>query len=253
MYFSKKLKKLNTINHCFFSRKNGVSKGIYSGLNCGLGSKDKIQNIKKNIKIVCKFIGCKENKLITLRQRHTNKVIHLRTSNKIKSKLVGDGIVTQERGLGIGILTADCMPLIFYDPQKKIIGGAHAGWKGAFSGIIQNTIRKFLKLGSNKKNIICAIGPCISKKNYTVKSNFYNKFIRKDKKNKKFFSSFKNDEYKFDLRNYANDILKKMNIKNIENIHIDTFSRKKSYFSYRRSLLNGDGDYGRCISIIFMK
>ena len=188
-----------------------------------------------------------------MRQRHTNKAIYLASADKIKSKLIGDGVVTKERGLGIGILTADCMPLIFYDPKKKIIGGVHAGWKGAASGIIQNTILKFIKLGSKKKNIICAIGPCISKKNYTVKSNFYNKFIRKDQKNKKFFSSFKNNEYKFDLRNYANDILKKMNIKNIENIHIDTFSRKKSYFSYRRSLLNGDGDYGRCISIIFMK
>jgi|TARA_B100000953_G_scaffold285285_1_gene265762 hypothetical protein len=253
MYFSKKLKKFNTINHCFFSKKNGVSKGIYSSLNCGLGSKDKIKNIKKNIKIVCKFIGCQENKLITLRQRHTNKTIYLTSSTKIKSKLIGDGIVTKERGFGIGILTADCIPIMFYDSEKKIIGCAHAGWKGTFSGIIQNTIRKFVKLGSKKKDIVCAIGPCIAKKNYTVKSNFYNKFIKKNKKNKKFFSSSKNEEYKFDLRNYANDILRNMNIKNIENIRIDTFSRKKSYFSYRRSLLNGDNDYGRCISIIFMK
>ena len=113
MYFSKKLKKFNTINHCFFSKKNGVSKGIYSSLNCGWGSKDKIQNIKKNIKIVCKFIGCQENKLVTLRQRHTNKAIYLASADKIKSKLIGHGVVTKERGLGIGILTADSMPLIF--------------------------------------------------------------------------------------------------------------------------------------------
>ena len=135
----------------------------------------------------------------------------------------------------------------------------------AISGLILTlhqtgiTIEKFKELKCNAPwKWDAGINSCIkevtlAKKNYTVKSNFYNKFIKKNKKNKKFFSSSKNEEYKFDLRNYANDILRNMNIKNIENIRIDTFSRKKSYFSYRRSLLNGDNDYGRCISIIFMK
>ena len=189
MYFSKKLKKFSTINHCFFSNKNGVSKGIYSSLNCGMGSLDKLDNIKKNLNIVCKFIGCEKKKLITLNQRHTNKVIYLSNRTKIKSGLKADGIITKERRLAISILTADCIPILFYDPVEKIIGCTHAGWKGALSGIVQNTIYKFMKLGSNKKNIICSVGPCIAKKNYEVGSEFYNKFIKKNKKNKFFFLS----------------------------------------------------------------
>ena len=253
MFFSKKLKKFENLKHCFFSRKNGVSKGYYESLNCGLGSGDKKENVLKNLEFVAKKITCSKESLITLNQQHTNQVIHFDNDKSVKNKLTGDAIVSEVKNIGIGILTADCAPIFFYDHKKKIIGCAHAGWKGIFSGIIQNTILKFVKLGSKKKDIVCAIGPCIAKKNYTVKSNFYNKFIKKNKKNKKFFSYSKNEEYKFDLRNYANDILRNMNIKNIENIRIDTFSRKKSYFSYRRSLLNGDNDYGRCISIIFMK
>ena len=187
MFFSKKLKNFKNIKHCFFSRKNGFSSGIYRSLNCGAGSFDKKENILKNIKYVSKKIGCKTNSLITLNQVHSNKVIFFKKVNDIKNKLSGDAIVTKIRNIGIGVLAADCVPILLYDPKKKIIGCIHSGWKGAFNGIIKNTIKNFKKLNSNMNDLIAVIGPCIGKKSYNVKLDFYNKFIEKNHKNKKFF------------------------------------------------------------------
>ena len=128
MFFSSKLKKFKNIKQCFFSRKNGGSRGCYESLNCGIGSKDNKKNVLKNLKIVSKNIGCKNKSLITLNQTHSNNAICFKKKSSIKNKLSGDAIVTSIKNTGIGILTADCAPLLFYDPIKKIIGCAHAGW-----------------------------------------------------------------------------------------------------------------------------
>tara|TARA_B110000438_G_scaffold266414_1_gene280471 strand:- start:785 stop:1546 length:762 start_codon:yes stop_codon:yes gene_type:complete len=252
MFFSPKLNKFKNIQHCFFSRKNGISKGYYKSLNCGLGSNDKRENIIKNLEIVAKKISCKKNLLITLNQKHTNKVIFFKKKNSIKNKLTGDAIVSKIKNIGFGILTADCAPVLFYDPKNKVIGCAHAGWKGALNGIIENTIKKFNKLNSNNSDLIAVVGPCIDKKNYEVGPEFFSKFILKDLSNKKFFESINNSKYLFDLRGFINKKISILNIKNIDNIDIDTFSKKKIFYSYRRSRLNKEKDYGRCISVILM-
>jgi len=252
MFFSSKLKKNLNIKHCFFSRKNGFSKGLYGSLNCGMGSHDKKENIVKNLKFVSEKINCNENFLITLNQEHSNKVIHFKNKDSVKNKLKGDAIVTQVKNIGIGILAADCAPILFYDPKKKIIGCAHAGWKGALNGIIKNTIKKFYELDSNCDDLIVAVGPCIGKNNYEVKTNFIKKFLKKDKKNDVFFKKKNETHYNFDLRGYINNEIVKLNIKNIENIDKDTFAEKELFFSYRRSCLNKERDYGRFISVILM-
>ena len=252
MFFSHKLKKYKNIKHCFFSRQNGFSKGLYKSLNCGLGSNDKKKDILKNLKFVGKKISCDKGSLITLNQRHTNKVIKFKNYESIKNKLTGDGIVTNVKNIGIGILTADCASILFYDPKKKIIGCAHAGWKGALKGIIFNTVNKFKELKSKNEDLIAIVGPCIDKKNYQVRSDFLKKFINQSKKNKKFFTKINKNEYLFDLRAYINEQLSILNIKNIENIKMDTFSESKFFYSYRRSSLNKEKDYGRCISVILM-
>jgi polyphenol oxidase len=252
MFFSRKLKKFKNIKHCFFSRENGYSKGLYQSLNCGLGSNDKKKDILKNLKFVSKKISCNEESLITLNQRHTNKVINFKNYESIKNKITGDAIVTKVKNIGIGILTADCASILFYDPKKKIIGCAHAGWKGALKGIIFNTVNKFKELKSKNEDLIAIVGPCIDKKNYQVRSDFLRRFINQSKKNKKFFFKVGNNEYLFDLRSYINEQLSILNIKNIENIEIDTFSESKFFYSYRRSSLNKEKDYGRCISVILM-
>ena len=142
MFFSKKLQKFKNIQHCFFSRKNGYSKDLYLSLNCGLGSSDKKENILKNLNLVSRKIGCKDEALITLNQIHSNKVVYFENENSIKNKLDGDAIVTKIANVAISILTADCAPILLYDHSKKIIGCIHSGWRGALNGVIKNLILK---------------------------------------------------------------------------------------------------------------
>jgi len=252
MFFSKKLKKFENIKHCFFSRKNGFSKGYYESLNCGLGSNDKKENILKNLELVSKKIGCKKESLITLNQIHSNHVIHFNNKTSVKNKLTGDSIVSEVRNIGISILTADCASILFYDPNKKIIGCAHVGWKGALNGIIKNTVRKFNDLNSNNNDLIAVVGPCIKKDNYEVKIDFFERFTYQDKNNEIFFEKVNDEKYKFDLRSFINKELSNLNIKNIDNIEMDTFSESEFFYSYRRSSFKKEKDYGRCISVILM-
>tara|TARA_Y100000590_G_scaffold20640_1_gene24047 strand:+ start:4364 stop:5125 length:762 start_codon:yes stop_codon:yes gene_type:complete len=252
MFFSKKLKKFHNISHCFFSRQSGFSKGIYESLNCGEGSRDLKENILKNLNFVSEKVGCKNDSLFTLNQRHTNKVIYFESKKYAKNKLIGDAIVTKAKNLGVGILTADCASILFYDDKNKIIGCAHSGWRGALDGIIKNTVKKFNELNSNNKDLVAVIGPCIGKKNYEVGEDFFTRFKLKSEKNIQFFHKNKNNKYFFDLRGFINKELLDLDIKNIENIEMDTFSQNKTFYSYRRSLINGEKDYGRCISVILM-
>jgi len=202
--------------------------------------------------LVAKKITCSKESLITLNQEHTNKVIHFDSDRSVKNKLTGDAIVSEVKNIGIGILTADCAPIFFYDHKKKIIGCAHAGWKGTLNGIIKNTVKKFNELNSNNNDLIAVVGPCINKKNYEVKADFFEKFITKDKNNEIFFKKINSEKYIFDLRDFINNEISDLNIKNIENIEMDTFLEKEFFFSYRRSLFNKEKDYGRCISVILM-
>jgi len=252
MFFSKKLQKFKNLKHCFFSRKNGFSKGLYKSLNCGLGSDDKKEDVLKNLEFVSKKIGCDKKSLITLNQKHSNQVIYFENENDVKNKLNGDAIISKVRNIGISILAADCAPILFYDPKQKLIACAHSGWKGALNGIIKNTIKKFNKLGSNNEDLIAVVGPCIEKKNYEVKIDFLKKFISKDKKNESLFEKINEEKYIFDLRAFINKEMQELNVKNIENIDIDTFSESDFFYSYRRSCINNEKDYGRCISVILM-
>jgi hypothetical protein len=252
MFFSKKLKKFENIKHCFFSRKNGFSKGYYESLNCGLGSEDQKENVLKNLELVSKKIGCKKESLITLNQMHSNRVIHFNNKTSVKNKLNGDSIVSGVRNIGISILTADCASILFYDPNKKIIGCAHVGWKGALNGIIKNTVRKFNDLNSNNNDLIAVVGPCIKKDNYEVKIDFFERFTYQDKNNEIFFEKANDKNYKFDLRSFINKELSNLNIKNIDNVEMDTFSESEFFYSYRRSSFKKEKDYGRCISVILM-
>ena len=139
-----------------------------------------------------------------------------------------------------------------YDPNKKIIGCIHSGWKGALNGIIKNTIKKFDELNSNRNDIIAVIGPCIKNENYEVENDFLKKFTSKNKKNEVFFKKKSEQKYFFDLRGFINKEIIHLNIKNVENIEMDTFAEKELFFSYRRSCKNKEDDYGRCISVILM-
>ena len=250
MFYSKNLKKIKQIKHCFFSRKGGFSKGIYKGLNCGKGSKDNKANVKRNLKFVSKKINVKLDNLKLMYQTHSNRVIVLNKNNKKLKNFYSDAIITSIRGYALGVVTADCVPIILYDNKNQSIGCIHAGWKGAFSGIIENTIRKFKKLNSKNK-ILASIGPCIGQKSYEVDINFYKKFISKSKKNSVYFVKKNNNKKLFNLRKYVNDKLLELNVK-VDHINRDTYKEKKNFFSYRRSSKLKQNDYGRCISTISM-
>ena len=247
MFYSKKLEKIKKVRHCFFSRKKGYSKGIYQGLNCGRGSKDNKKNIQKNLKFVAKTMAVEKSKLILMHQTHSNKVVEI-TKKNYKKIIIADAMITQMRNLAIGVVTADCVPIIFCDIKSQVAGCIHAGWKGAFSGIVENTIQKVQKLNFKNK-IYASVGPCIGNKNYEVDVKFYKKFVSKSWKYKIYFKKKNKTKKLFNLRKFVADKLLKLGVK-VDHVNKDTFSEKSNFFSFRRSFKLKQKDYGRCISTV---
>ena len=249
MIISKLLNKTNIVNHGFFNSKNGSSRGIYKSLNCGRGSQDSQKNIKKNLDYVKKKICSKKN-IAILYQIHSSR-FHV-IKKLPKRKIIGDALITNVKNLPIGILTADCAPILILDKKKKIISAVHSGWRGAFKNIITKVLRKFLKLGSLKKDIIAVIGPTIGQKSYEVGKEFKDKFIRRNKKNRIYFK-LKQDKIYFDLTKFIHNQLISFGILKIDVINKDTFEKKNNFFSARRSLKRNETDYGRNISVIMLR
>ena len=249
MFYSKKFIKFKNINHCFFSKNGGVSEGIYDSLNCGINSGDKKENVYKNLNIVSKKIGLNIENLFTMNQTHSNKVVVINNLNKHIQRIDSDALITNQKNIAISVLTADCVPILIYDEVNQIIACIHAGWKGAVSGIIKNTLNEIINISKNSK-INVAIGPCIGVDNYEVGPEFFTKFIQESKNNESFFLHSTRNKFLFDLRKYVNSKLEEFEINHIENIDFDTFSEDKKFFSFRRSKQVGEKDYGRCISVI---
>ncbi len=252
MIKSKKLSKFQQINHGFFDKKGGKSTGIYKSLNCGIGSSDSKKNVLNNLKIVCKKINCSSKNLILLNQIHSNKFYFINKNYKFKKKkLNGDALITNVKKIALGVIVADCVPVLIYDKNLKIISAIHAGWKGVYKEIIKKVVKFLIKKGSNTKNLVAVIGPSISEKSYEVQKDFKSKFLKKDKQSKFFFKIRKNKTY-FGLNKYVYYHLKKLGIKNLEIIKKNTFDPKNNFFSARRSIQNKENDYGRNISVIMI-
>jgi YfiH family protein len=250
MYFSRKFKEFKNIKHCFFSKNGGVSKDIYSSLNCGLGSNDEENNVLNNLAIVSEKIGVSENNLFLMNQTHSNKVLVINENNKNIHRVDADALITKIENIAISVLTADCVPILIYEEVNHIVACVHAGWRGALNGIIRNTLNEIINMSKNNNKIYVAVGPCIGVKNYEVGKEFYDKFITEDNKNEIFFFHNKKDKFLFDLRKYVNFKIKEFNIEHVENIDFDTYAEKENLFSCRRSRQLGEKDYGRCISTI---
>ena len=249
MYFSKKFSEFNNVRHCFFSKHGGVSEGIYSSLNCGLGSNDNKNNVLNNLAIVSKKIGVSKNNLFIMNQTHSNKVVTINENNKNIQRIGSDALITRNKNIAISVLTADCVPVLIYEEVNHVIACIHAGWKGSVNGIIKNTLKEIVNIGKNHK-IHVAVGPCIGVKNYEVDKEFYNAFVKENKKNEIFFFHTQKDKFLFNLRSYVNFKIKEFNIEHLENIDFDTYAEKENFFSFRRSGHLGEKDYGRCISTI---
>jgi len=248
---SKKLARLKNLKHGFFNSSGGKSKGIYQSLNCGPGSKDLSVNVKKNLEIVKKKISNSAKNIFLLNQIHSNKLVYIDNNYKLTKKPKADAVITNQKNLPIAVLTADCVPILICDNKKRIVAAIHAGWKGAFKGIIDKVIKFMVKKGCSLKNITAVIGPSISVKNYEVKDDFMKKFIKKDKKSLKYFK-IENNKLYFDLSQYVYSQILQNKIKNIDTIKLDTFDIKNKFFSARRALSLKQNDYGRNISIIML-
>ncbi len=249
---SKILVKQKEIYHQFFNRIGGKSNGIYKSLNCGFGSNDKKNRVKKNLTIVKNKINKKTKNIFLVNQTHSNKFVYIDKKFKFKNKKIkADAIITNQKKLPIGVLTADCIPLLLYERKKRIIAAIHAGWKGAFKGIVNNVIKFMLKKGCDQKYISAAIGPSIKQKSYEVREDFKTKFLKKNKKNKFFFRN-RNGKIYFDLPKFVRFQLESNKISKIDTVNIDTYIEKNNFFSARRSLRLKHDDYGRNISIIMI-
>jgi YfiH family protein len=200
-----------------------------------------------NLKKVAKKMSVKNNHLILMYQTHSNKVIEIKKNN-YKKKIRADAMLTKMRGIALGVVTADCVPILIYDRKNKIIGCIHAGWRGAISGVIKNTILKIRKLNSDNK-IYATIGPCIGKESYEVDLKFFKNFVKKSKKNRKFFTIKNRNKKLFNLREYVAKKLSEQNVV-IDHVNHDTFKERDNFFSYRRSTILNQRDYGRSISTI---
>ena len=192
-------------------------------------------------------MNVKVSNLILMYQTHSNKVVEIKKNN-YRKKIKADAIITKLKGVALGVVTADCVPIILYDSKNEIIGCIHAGWKGSYSDIIKNTIVKMRKISSDNK-IYASIGPCIGKKSYEVDTAFYKKFLKKSNKNKKYFLKKNNKRKLFDLRRFVTDNLLKLKV-TVDHINKDTFTDRNNFFSYRRSSKLEQIDYGRCISTV---
>ena len=250
-YFNlNKFKKI--INIGFFTSVGGLSKGNYSSLNCSKSSKDKKITINKNINIALQKLDISHKKLKLINQIHSNKVICVNNNNYNK-KMSGDGLITSERKIALGVLTADCAPIFIFDVKQSTICCLHAGWKGALSNIIKIAIKKMKNKKIDTKNMVAIVGPCLNKKNFEVNKNFKLNFLKKNKLYIKFFRQ--KNKYKdiFDLRGLINYQLREMGVKNIYNINRDTYKNSHIFFSHRRSVHQKNKDTGRMINIISFK
>ncbi|GHF18833.1 laccase domain protein [Kordiimonas sediminis] len=229
-----------------------MSKGVYSSLNCGPGSNDNQAHVTENRRIVADTLsGSAHTPLLSCYQIHSN-IVHHATKSFSDNRPQADALVTRTPGLILGILTADCTPVLFYDPEVCVIGAAHAGWKGALTGILENTVSMMETLGADRQRIQAAIGPTIHQPSYEVDKNFLERFLDTDANSKRFFENGKDaDHHQFDLPGYVENRLQKHGIEHIWQSGTDTYSSSR-HFSYRRSTHKGDSDYGRQISVIML-
>lgn len=245
------LRALSGVTHGFFTRQGGVSGGIYADLNCGIGSNDDRKAVLANRARVATALGVAPARLVSPVQVHGANVATVTAAWVSGDGPIADAAVTRERGLAIGVGTADCAPILFADSEAGVIGAAHAGWGGAIKGIVEATISAMGALGARNNRIVAAIGPAIGQESYEVGPEFQERFIVDDPRNMRFFiASDRPDHHRFDLAGYVRSRLDNLGLAIVSRIAGDTYVDESKYFSFRRATHRGENDYGRMISAI---
>jgi YfiH family protein len=253
MIVSDLFKDMDGIRHGFFTREGGVSKGIYASLNCGFGSSDRPEDVRQNRLSISTKLGVGASSLVTVRQVHGSHTVAADTPWPPDAAPEGDAMVTSQRGLALGILTADCTPILFAAPEARVIGAAHAGWRGAKTGIIESVIGAMEARGARRDSIYAAIGPAISQEAYEVSPDFEAGFTEDDAANSAFFAPvMPGGRPHFDLPRYCRQRLESAGIRQIEDLRLCTYRNDSLFFSYRRSVHRNEPDYGRQISAIVL-
>ena len=239
---------LSGMRHGFFTRRGGVSAGIFKGLNCGMGSSDQDDIILLNRKLVAEAMGVHLDDLVTIHQVHSADAVTVSHANDATGQ--ADAVVTNTPGIALGILTADCAPILFADDKANVVAAAHSGWKGALSGIIESTVAAMEKLGANRSDIKASIGPCISQRNYEVGPEFFDSFMAEDPDLSRFFAQGNGDRMQFDLPSFCLHQLRASGLQDVNWIGHCTYADPDRFFSYRRTTHLKEADYGRLISVI---
>ena len=239
---------LADVSHGFFTRIGGSSTGIYHGLNCGRGSDDRPEAVQSNRTAITDFFRQPADHLQSVHQIHSPQVQILTAPQTDAPK--ADAMVTATAGMILGVLTADCQPVLFHDAKASVIGAAHAGHKGAKLGVLQNTLAAMEALGAQRQDICAVIGPCISQRAYEVGPEFLEDICQDTPEALRFFAQGKGDRYQFDLPSYSLNQLRAARIKEAVWTGHCTYSAPEQFYSYRRSLHENQPDYGRLISCI---
>ena len=239
---------LTPLRHGFFTRKGGASSGIFAGLNCGQGSSDQAEIVSINRTRVAEAMAVSEPNLVTVHQVHSAEVATV--DGPLNDKPKADAMVTATPGVALGILTADCQPVLLADTEAGVIGAAHAGWRGAVSGVLTRTVEAMEALGADRENICAVIGPCISQRAYEVGPELLDDFLGEDQDNNRFFAAGRGDRYMFDLPGFGLHKLREAGVGEAIWTGHCTYSDPERFYSYRRTTHEGEADYGRLIACI---
>ena len=243
------------VRHGFFTRNGGVSSGIFAQLNCGgRDSAESAAVVDENRRRVAETIGIQPECLLSTAQIHSPIVVTVEKPWSFSARPEADAMVSRVPGIGLGVLTADCAPVLFVDPKNRIIGAAHSGWKGAFGGIAQATVDAMERLGAERSEIIASVGPALAQASYQIDDVFYRRFLEADAQNKQFFTPLDATGHgQFDLPGYVHKRLRDVGIRSIEMLLRDTYAEEADFYSFRRSVHRRESDYGRQISVISLE
>ncbi len=245
------LNKVTGIRHAFFTRAGGVSTGLYASLNCGLGSSDDPAAVTENRARAAERMGVAAGRLLTCYQIHSPTCLLVEEPWGPDVRPQADAMATRTPGVALGILTADCVPVLFADEHARVIGAAHAGWKGAKGGVLEATLARMVELGATLDGVVAAIGPCIAQRSYEVGPEFPAPFLAEDERTRAFFMPAKRaGHFMFDLPGYVAFRLTNAGVTMVARGSNDTVTEEAQFFSYRRSCLRGEADYGRGLSAI---
>ncbi len=245
------LSALTGVHHAFFTRDGGVSEGVYATLNAGVGSNDDPAKVAENRRRMAAALHVTPERFLTAYQIHSPDVAVAEAPWSLEQRPRADAIVTAVPGLAIGVSTADCGPVLLAEPQARVVGAAHAGWRGALAGVIEATVAAMQRLGADRSRVVAAIGPMIRQPNYEVGIDLVERFLKADRGNARFFRPAAKQEHAlFDLAGYVAARLAQAGVAHVEDLGFCTYAEPARFFSYRRSTHRAESDYGRHVNAI---